>query len=766
MENGDSPTLDDVRSTLERGGKHVTLLYIQARQKGPLYKGWNTVSYQDTLVPEYEENLKSHPNTGVLLGAPSDGLSMFDCDTEPLLEAILHDNPWLGDTLRTRGSRGGAFWLFLGGKNCPQGVCVLKVHKDSPLAVGADKQPDKHGMVAIGELRCANNGVIRGIHQKGCVYKWLVPNPPISADYDQIVWHSDIQITWEQNRAYTFHEPQSASRTPASDDLLHRAIERLTVTFLWDHFGCGPRRNPSPSPFRDDNTQGHNSFSIYDSGRRFKDHNSAYEHHRGDSYDFYQLVTKQDAKAAFKSFVELAGLGDELKENAKPVAPQPPNPVAGNTPDQVAEKLQIYYDPERACFWMQDHRTNWIKVTEGSVTRHLTEAGFHSTKAKGETISETDRILNAIQLEMSIEYAGCLGGHDKGIFDYQGKRILVLESPRIITPKKGDWPTLQNFLESLLDAENTDQLIYFNGWLQVALESLFARSPRPGQAVVLTGKKDCGKSLLQSLITEMLGGRMAKPYLYMSGQTSFNGNLFGAEHLSIEDEHPYTDIHSRRNFGAKIKEVTAIEAQNAHKKFRDGVTLPVFWRLTISVNDEPENLMILPPIDDSLSDKLIIFKVCEGAVKDPTATVTQRNAFWRKLTSELPAYIDYILNTWMIEKDFVSQRYGVMHFQHPEVLLKLGELAPETRLLQLIDAEIFKPINNVARTLDWVGGAIDLEKVLTSSLSDVQYQARSLLNWQGACGTYLGRLKKQCSARISHTKPHRGSCIWTIKAPV
>jgi hypothetical protein len=407
--------------------------------------------------------------------------------SEPLLQAILYDNPWLRDTLRTRGSRGGAFWLFLGGKNCPQGVCVLKVHKDSPLAAGAEKPPDKHGMVAIGELRCANNGVIRGIHQKGCIYKWLVPN--------------------------------------------------------------------------------------------------------------------------------------------------------------------------------------------------------------------------------------------------------------------------------------TDQLIYFNGWLQVALESLYAREPRPGQAVVLTGKKDCGKSLLQSLITKILGDRMAKPYLYMSGQTSFNGNLFGAEHLSIEDEQPYTDIHSRRNFGAKIKEITAIEAQDAHKKFRDGVTLPVFWRLTISVNDEAENLMILPPFDDSLSDKLMIFKVCEGAIKDQTATLAQRTAFWKKLTSELPAYIDYLLNTWVIEKDFVSQRYGVTHFQHPEVLLKLGELAPETRLLQLIDAEIFKSVNGIARTLDWDGGAIELEKVLTSSLSDVQYQARSLLNWQGACGTYLGRLKKQYPARISHTRPHRGSCIWTIKAP-
>ena len=110
--------------------------------------------------------------------------------------------------------------------------------------------------------------------------------------------------------------------------------------------------------------------------------------------------------------------------------------------------------------------------------------------------------------------------------------------------------------------------------MKVALSSLRAGGPRVGQALVLVGERDCGKSLLQKIITQLLGGRMAKPFLYMSGQTAFNGNLFGAEHLSIEDEQPYTDIKSRRNFGAKIKEIVAIDDQNSHKKFRDGVTLP------------------------------------------------------------------------------------------------------------------------------------------------------------------------------------------------
>src|SRR5260221_2547980 len=254
---------------------------------------------------------------------------------------------------------------------------------------------------------------------------------------------------------------------------------------------------------------------------------------------------------------------------------------------------------------------------------------------------------------------------------------------------------------------------------------------------------------------------MARPYLYMSGQTPFNGDLFGAEHLAIEDEQPYTDIKSRRNFGTKIKEVTAIDDRHSHKKFRDGVTLPVFWRLTISVNDETENLMILPPFDDSVSDKLIIFKVSKHPMSMDTATLEGRMKFRAALSAELPAYIHYLLHEWKIDPQLVSQRYGIIHFQNPDILLQLGELAPETRLLQLIDAEIFKNPQHG----EWVGTSLALEQELTHQISTIRRQAQDLLDWQAACGTYLGRLKKLRRTRISSRKIHPGSRIWTIKPP-
>ena len=74
----------------------------------------------------------------------------------------------------------------------------------------------------------------------------------------------------------------------------------------------------------------------------------------------------------------------------------------------------------------------------------------------------------------------------------------------------------------------------------------------------------------------------------MSSATNFNREMFAAEHQMIEDVIAATDIKSRRNFGNKIKELTANELQTCYGKYADASNVHPFWRTTITVNDEPE----------------------------------------------------------------------------------------------------------------------------------------------------------------------------------
>jgi hypothetical protein len=306
---GDTPTLDDVRALLQRNGKRPVLLYIEAREKGPRYLGWPDVTFEQTQTVKYQRLLLAHSNTGVLLGV--DNLCTIDCDTDAFLDALLAICPVLSRTLRTHGSRAGQFWGYFTG-NRPRKVCPLKVPKDSPLAVGG-KAPDKDGLVQVGEFRAeGGQSVIRGIHPNGCPYQWPCAEPPITLVFDTLPWPAETILPWQEESRYTFRPGGGGTHEQSSSDteLLQRAKERLSIDFLWKYFGFPEHRgNPTNSPFREDNDP---SFSVYDDGQHFKDHGID---DQGDSFDFYQRATCQNASQAFVGFIELAGLGDELRRN-------------------------------------------------------------------------------------------------------------------------------------------------------------------------------------------------------------------------------------------------------------------------------------------------------------------------------------------------------------------------------------------------------------------------------------------------------------------
>ncbi len=424
--------------------------------------------------------------------------------------------------------------------------------------------------------------------------------------------------------------------------------------------------------------------------------------------------------------------------------------------EEIVSTLEIYYDSSRTCFWAKNNRDGWIQIKVMDVRRWLEQEGYRRTVKKNERVSQIDSLLTAIQRCCDVDYADSLAGYRKGVYELGGKRILVKDSPDLLLPRPGAWPLLGGIINRMLGRE---QEVYFFGWLKVGVESLYSARFRVGQALTLAGPKDCGKSLLQNLITEIFGKRSMKPHRYMSGATPFNADLFGCEHLIIEDEEASTDIRARRNFGTKIKEITANNTHSCHPKFRQAISLSPFWRLSISVNNEPENLMILPPIDESLQDKLIILKAERHPMPMPSASDDEREAFMTALRAELPHFVDFLSN-WTIPDQLVSQRYGITHFHHPEILEALGTLAPETRLLEIIDTELFDSLAPGS----WEGSASQLERLLTKESALVRREANRLFSFPTACGTYLGRLQKIHPRRFESRHTERGN-IWTINPP-
>lgn len=436
------------------------------------------------------------------------------------------------------------------------------------------------------------------------------------------------------------------------------------------------------------------------------------------------------------------------------VATQPAviNGVIVNGPPPMV----IYFDQGAKCFLVRDSRADWAPQNEASVKRILRQAGFDPRPRNGEPLSALEAVLVEIQTQYNIHYAGPVAGYQAGLYETPDTRFLVTKGPVIIAagPSR-PWPTLKIILTGMLGEM---QLVYLYGWLKVARSALTSGVFAPGQALAIAGPAESAKSLLQALITLMLGGRSARPYQFMAGQTPFNAHMFGAEHQMIEDESPATDFKSRRTLGAMVKSITVNQEQSCHRKHATPVMLKPFWRLSITVNDEPENLMVLPPLDESLEDKIILLKAERRPMPMPTTTPGEREHFWNTLVAELPGLIAHV-EAFEIPAGLVSSRFGVTHYHHPELLAKLDDLAPESKLLGYIESVLL-----LGRST-WQGKAADIERILTDTCCSYSFEARKLFSWPSACGTYLGRLRRRYPDRFLYAQTgEERDRIWTIHA--
>ena len=157
-----------------------------------------------------------------------------------------------------------------------------------------------------------------------------------------------------------------------------------------------------------------------------------------------------------------------------------------------------------------------------------------------------------------------------------------------------------------------------------------------------------------------------------------------------------------------------------------------FWRLSISLNDEPERLLIIPPLASDIADKLIILRCAQIAWPMPVSTSDEWSRFIAALRREMPAFVHYLLGH-TVEPELRSDRYGVIAWHHPEVAKAIEEMSPEAHLALLV-------IRWLGTRSCWKGSSDDLRSELLKDFG--ADDARKLLSWQGACGTYLGRLAK------------------------
>lgn len=391
---------------------------------------------------------------------------------------------------------------------------------------------------------------------------------------------------------------------------------------------------------------------------------------------------------------------------------------------------------------------------------------FKADVEAGEMESQIDilrrHIIGARRVDYVLEgYAG----HAAGVYDCAGVRVLAVKGPRHLEPCAGDFSTITVFIRGLLppDADGVDQAEVFLGWLQMAVRSVRGVARRSGQMLLLVGKKNDGKSRLQHfIITPLLGGRSADPADWLLGQSAFNSECFGSEHLLMEDTPASLKRDERNQFKQRLKGVAVNDTHRYHEKGRPAATLRPEWRLTMSLNDGPNDLALVPEPAQDWTEKAIMLYTARPEFLP--ATDAERDEWRGALAREMPAFLHYLLHVHEIQPEYWGGRFGVMSYENPAIRRHLEDAAPWAEVLAVIDE--LQPWTGSAGGGVWKGKLHEVEAMLTDSTCD-DWQAMERLLKKHSLPWLLRQIMSEKPERLgkSRTGTKGGGRYWLIFPP-
>ena len=500
-------------------------------------------------------------------------------------------------------------------------------------------------------------------------------------------------------------------------------------------------------------------------------------------------------------------------------------PAAGDITDAFESKPGVeeyYYNADLSRFMRRNTAGRWITLNEGAFLRYLKkERRLRDKPAPGKLTSPAHDVLCEVENDRRVDYAGVIAGYKSGLHEIGGRRVLVTEDPKYITPAKGEFPLLTRYLDHLFCGEEPgadggpsikiDQRPYVFGWLQHVTQCYYAGRPAEGLAFCLAGDTGTGKSFFSLLVRWILGERVAKPYKFMMNDDSFNRDLIEAVLQLIDDENQTdTDYKARQKFAGEVKMIVANNEFRVRAMHTDPFAIPVLRRLMVLCNLQGTRLLVLPPLDGDIDGKLFLFKAyppplptgdlstwCGGLptidtpaeqacwpMPMPTRTEEEKEAWRAAVRSELPAFLWWLLNEYKMPTQVSGGRWIVRHYHHPAIVSALLEHAPQTRLWDLIvrSRVVFQeyippggpdePAEWTVRKDGWSGTAGDLEQLLKKSeacqLSKDERAEIKASNWLGrtleSCGEHFGKdycdgSKRTAKGRIWHLRPRKEDAL-------
>ena len=407
------------------------------------------------------------------------------------------------------------------------------------------------------------------------------------------------------------------------------------------------------------------------------------------------------------------------------------------TTSRLSEVIDgVWYDGK--SYWYQSADGKWEARAEREMSRWLkVEQGLAAEKEKNATFSEVEQALHTVDQHRRVVGAAPFVYLPAGMIEFMGKRVLNTARVHPLRPAASinDWgdrfPWISQFLEKFFD--NDDQLIFFLSWLRRFYVSALDGTPRQGQALFVAGEPGQGKTLLSNRIVSGLMGGHQDASQFLLGASSFNKELFHHGLWTVDDATPGDSAADHKKFSSLLKKVTANTTFEYHAKFQDSVMVEWTGRVVITGNLDAESLRILPDLDTSILDKIMLFRAATIDKEFP-----ERHVLQETITKELPYLAAYLLEFEIPDECASMQaRYGVQSYHHPELSLAAGESTDAAVLDEVLDAFILERQRN-GEDDAWNGTATALmqDLFLYDSLRNIV--GRNSARW---FGIQLGKLE-------------------------
>jgi hypothetical protein len=323
---------------------------------------------------------------------------------------------------------------------------------------------------------------------------------------------------------------------------------------------------------------------------------------------------------------------------------------------------------------------------------------------RNENVSEAKRamfqIITAKRVEAGLPFCfvkSPIVNHENRKYFNTARVSPVTPSDFEVTPEK-DFPEIWKWMNYMLGEE---QMKHELDWLAYAYKNAYDGKPKRGHAHFLVGPPNCGKTLYNTQVLGQLFGGGIKASDYLTGKSEWTEHLFEYGAWLVDDEAPSASNAMHTAFTARLKEHIANDTFLINGKFKKSGR--VFWRGRISctLNDDPVSMRLLPDLDMSIKDKLMVFNCKDGytffpGIKDVIA-------------KELPAFARYLLD-YEIPQERFDVRFGVKAYIHKGIEERAQA---DSRYSHII--EILHMFRQTLKDDSWEGTCSELMVVLSAN---------------------------------------------------